>query len=122
MLSLRAVMNPTTEARRSRRYRCYGPVRFRILTWQITGKLINLSLEGCQIRPTRNLELAAGDEFELRFSVNDLLFHAHCVVRWAGDDHRLGVEILRISERGRVQLLDLLRELAAAEATTRGVR
>ncbi|WP_263366892.1 PilZ domain-containing protein [Edaphobacter bradus] len=106
-------MTDSAEARRSRRYSCRGPIQFRIHNWQITGKLINLCLEGCLIRPNTELSLAVGDQFDLRFEVNHLTFRAQCVVRWIAQDQRLGVEILMISERGRTQLIDLLEELAA---------
>jgi hypothetical protein len=107
-------MTQPADARRSRRYGCYGPIQFRVLNWQITGKLINLSLEGCLIRPSQKVSFAAGDTFELRFEVRGLCFRVRCAVRWVGPDQRLGVEILMMSERGRRQLVELLDELTAA--------
>ena len=95
------------EARKSPRHPCYGPIDFRVDNWRITGKVINLCLKGCLIRPRQHLVCSIGDTLDLRFEVNGLSFHAHCIVRWVGADHMVGVEMLQLSERGRRQLREL---------------
>jgi hypothetical protein len=62
------------------------------------------------------------DTFELRFEVNGFRFRVQCIVRHSGPDHRLGVEILAISQRGRAQLLELLGELDTTRHTPQQVR
>ena len=45
-------MNQRIEGRKTRRYPCYGPIEFRVQDWYtFTGKILNLSLEGCFIQP-----------------------------------------------------------------------
>jgi hypothetical protein len=105
-------MNEPADARRSPRYACHGPIQFRINHWEIKGKIINLCLEGCLIRPAGELGLEPGDEFDLRFKVKGLSFRVRAIVRRAGEDDTLGVEILQLSDRVRTQLRELLDELA----------
>lgn len=104
------------EARKSPRHPCYGPIDFRVDDWHITGKVINLCLDGCLIRPRQSPVCSIGDNLDLRFEVNGLSFRAHCIVRWVGPDHMVGVEILLLSERGRRQLRDLIDQLASLRA------
>jgi hypothetical protein len=115
-------MNEPADARRSPRYACHGPIQFRINHWEIKGKIINLCLEGCLIRPTREIDLEADDEFDLRFEVNRLSFRVRAIVRRVGEDGTLGVEILQLSSRVRAQLRELLDELADARPQLRTSR
>ncbi|HEX7159276.1 MAG TPA: PilZ domain-containing protein [Edaphobacter sp.] len=108
-------MNEPADARRSPRYACHGPIQFRINKWEIKGKIINLCLEGCLIRPTREFGLEEGDEFNLRFQVNGLSFRVRAIVRHVGKNDTIGVEILRLSGRVQAQLRELLEELADAQ-------
>ena len=108
-------MNESADTRRSPRYACHGPIQFRINHWEIKGRIINLCLEGCLIRPTRELGLEADDEFDLRFKVKGLSFRVRAIVRRVGEDDTLGVEILHLSDRVRTQLRELLDELANAQ-------
>ena len=103
------------EARKSPRHSCYGPIDFRVDDWHITGKVIDLCLEGCLIRPRQHPVCSIGDTLDLRFEVNGLGFRAHCIVRWVGADHMVGVEILLLSERCRRQLRELIDQLASCE-------
>lgn len=105
-------MNDSIDGRRSRRYICHGPIKFRIHNGHATGKIINLCLEGCFIQPNQEICFFVGDTFDLRFEVNHLVFLAQCVVRRVAKDRKIGVEIVMMSRRGHQQLIELLRELA----------
>ncbi len=54
-------MDSRDEARKSLRHPCYGAIDFRVDDWHITGKLINLCLEGCLIRPRQRPACNVGD-------------------------------------------------------------
>lgn len=101
------------ERRRTPRYSCSGPIDFRILGWYLRkGRILNLCLEGCLIQPHLATGYGVGDRLELRFEVNRLAFRALCVVRRIQSSGALGVQILRLSDRSRRQLQELIDELS----------
>jgi hypothetical protein len=107
-------MNLRVDARKSKRYSCRGPIEFRIQNrYTFTGKILNLSFDGCLIEPSRPTDLVVGDHLDLRFEVNRLSFRVQCTVRHVGRDGNLGVEILLLSDRSRKQLSELIDELAS---------
>ena len=109
-------MNRRIEARKTRRYSCYGPIEFRVQDWYtFTGKILNLSLEGCFIQPDQPTGYTVGDRLNLRFEVHHLTFLVQCIVRRVAPDGTLGVEILLLSDRTRTQLKQLIEELDSAE-------
>ena len=109
-------MNRRTEGRKTRRYRCYGPIEFRVQDWYtFTGKILNLSLEGCFIQPDQPTGYTVGERLNLRFKVNHLIFLVQCIVRRVAPDGTLGVEILLLSDRTRRQLKELIEELDSTE-------
>ncbi len=103
----------TDERRRTRRHFVRGPVDFHVLSWYPQrGSLLNLGMNGCLIRPHLSSGCNVGDLLEIRFAVKGLSFRAQCVVRRVSAEDLLGIELTRISERNRTQLLHLLEELA----------
>jgi PilZ domain len=109
-------MNRHIEARKTRRYPCYGTIEFRVQYWYtFTGKILNLSLEGCFIQPDQPTGHTVGERLDLRFKVRHLTFLVQCIVRRVAPDGTLGVEILLLSDRTRTQLKDLIEELESAE-------
>jgi hypothetical protein len=109
-------MSSPSEARKTRRYPCYGPIEFRVQDWYtFTGKILNLSLEGCFIQPDQPTGYTVGDRLNLRFEVHHLTFLVQCIVRRVAPDGTLGVEILLLSDRTRTQLKQLIEELDSAE-------
>jgi hypothetical protein len=101
------------EKRRVQRFGCLGPIEFRIQGWYVKrGRILNLCLDGCLIEPQTDSDCIVGDHLEIRFEVNRTSFRAQCVVRRIQASGSLGVEILRLSDRGRRQLLELVGELA----------
>jgi len=84
------------DRRRTRRHSLHGPIDFSVRNWYLR------LATGC----------APGDQLDLRFEVNRLAFRAQCIVRRVSPDGLLGVEILRLSDRNRAQLRDLLAGLA----------
>jgi hypothetical protein len=101
------------EARKTQRYRCHGPIEIQIGGWRpYTGRICNLSLQGCLIQPTRWSDCMAGDRIQLRFEVNRLSVLTECIVRWVRPGGAMGVEILQAGAQGRKQLLELMQELA----------
>ncbi len=105
-------MDQQIEGRQTRRYSCYGPIEFRIHDWcTCTGKILNLCLDGCLIKPSQPTDYAVGDRLDLRFEVNRLSFRVQCIVRRLSPDGTLGIEILLLSDRSRKQLNELIQEL-----------
>ena len=101
------------EARKTPRYRCNGLIEIHIGGWRpYSGRISNLSLQGCLIQPTRSSDCAVGDRIELRFQVNRLSVLTQCIVRSVRPGGALGVEILRVGKQGRKQLLELMQELS----------
>jgi hypothetical protein len=112
-------MKRPTEARKTRRYPCYGPIEFRVQDWYtFTGKILNLSLEGCFIQPDQPTGYTVGERLNLRFEVRHLTFLVQCIVRRVAPDGTLGVEILLLSDRTRTQLKELIEELDSADRIT----
>jgi hypothetical protein len=74
---------------------------------------LNLCLDGCLIEPQLGTDCAPGDVIEIRFEVNQLTFLAQCIVRRVQSSGDIGVEILSLSDRSRLQLQELIDELAA---------
>jgi PilZ domain len=108
-------MSLPLDARKTRRYPCYGPIEFRVQDWYtFTGKILNLSLEGCFIQPDQPTGYTVGDRLNLRFEVHHLTFLVQCIVRRVAPDGTLGVEILLLSDRTRTQLNQLIQELDSA--------
>jgi hypothetical protein len=101
------------DRRRTRRHSLHGPIDFSVRNWYLRrGRILNLCLDGCLIEPRLATGCAPGDQLDLRFEVNRLAFRAQCIVRRVSPDGLLGVEILRLSDRNRAQLRDLLAGLA----------
>ena len=104
------------EARKAPRYPCYGPIEIQVGGWRpYTGRICNLSLQGCLIQPTRWADCVAGDHIQLRFQVNRLSVLTECIVRWVRPGGAMGVEILQAGAQGRQQLLELMQELEEAD-------
>lgn len=102
------------ERRKTPRYACHGPIDFRIQNWYVRkGRILNLCLDGCLIEPHLVTGCEVGDQLEMRFEVNRLSFLASCIIRQMHPSGDLGVEILRLSDRSRRQLRELIDELAA---------
>jgi PilZ domain len=111
------LMNQRTEGRKTPRYACYGPIEFRVQDWYtFTGKIQNLSLDGCFIQPDQPTGYAVGERLTLRFEVKQLTFLAQGIVRRVAPEGRLGIEILLLSERTRRQLRELIDELGSDES------
>ena len=108
-----SLMDKQIEGRKTRRYSCYGPIEFRILQdwYPFTGKILNLCLDGCLIKPSQPTDYVVGDRLDLRFEVNRLNFRVQCIVRRLSPDGTLGIEILLLSDRSRKQLNELIQEL-----------
>jgi hypothetical protein len=99
------------DRRRTRRHPLHGPIDFSVRNWYLRrGRILNLCLDGCLIQPHLATGCTPGDLLDLRFEVNRLAFRAQCTVRRVSPDGLLGVEILRLSDRNRAQLRDLLAE------------
>lgn len=112
-------MTCTQERRKAPRYSCHGPIDFRIPGWHSRkGRILNLCLSGCLIRPALNTNgsYEIGDQLDLRFEVNRFRFRVQCAIRSIHPSGSLGVEILGLSERCRGQLYELVSELATISA------
>src|ERR1700753_2082054 len=93
------------DSRKTPRYGCHGPIEIQIGGWRpYTGRICNLSLQGCLIEPTRWAEGNVVDHIQLRFQVNRLSVLAECIVRSVRPGGAMGVEILQVGSQGRQQL------------------
>ena len=81
--------------------------------YTFTGRIENLSLDGCFIRPDQPTGYTVGERLNLRFEVKQLTFLAQGIVRRVAPEGRLGIEILLLSERTRRQLRELIDELGS---------
>jgi c-di-GMP-binding flagellar brake protein YcgR len=83
------------------------------------GKVLDLSVGGCQLRTEQKFTLGIFSRIEVEFHVRGLAFRLQGVTQSIHDQHTLGVRFLDVSERRREQLLELIAELAeTAEAAS----
>lgn len=102
------------ELRRAPRLQCSGLAGIQTLPAvekPCPAKIVNLSIGGCLIESERPLKLAADEIVELIFCVNHMPFRVRGRVRAIRSDTLIGFQFPQLSERVRMQLLDLVGEL-----------
>jgi len=77
-----------------------------------TGKIENLSLGGCRILVEQPPGFREGENVEMTFSVRQLPLRVQASIRQLHSGHAVGVAFTLLSERGKLQLLALIDELA----------
>jgi c-di-GMP-binding flagellar brake protein YcgR len=75
------------------------------------GKIINLSLGGCLVALETPQELVMDEIVELIFSVNQMPFHVRGTVRAIRSGPLIGFQFSHLSNRVRMRLEDLIKEL-----------
>jgi hypothetical protein len=79
---------------------------------QGTGKIENLSVGGCRIVMEQPQGFRQGESVEMTFCVRQLPLRVQASVRQLHYGHAVGVAFTLLSERGKLQLLSLIDELA----------
>jgi hypothetical protein len=75
------------------------------------GRILDLSLSGCQIRTQERFTLGIFVRVEVDFHLRGMTFRLGGVTQSIHDVYTVGVRFLAVSERSRVQLAELISEL-----------
>ena len=102
------------DGRRHPRFCCSGNAEMRSLDsgLRASGKIKNLSLGGCQIQLGEPHGFREGDRVEMTFCVRQLPLRVQACIRQLRSGSTIGVAFTLLSERGKLQLLALIEELA----------
>ena len=117
LVIMRDDLSENEDRRRSPRFSCSGPARIISLPSEgvlVSGRLRDLSLNGCGIETDSPLECGARAEILVR--VNASSFRAVGQVRAIRVPFRIGLEFIRLSAGGQGILAELIRELARQQA------
>jgi hypothetical protein len=109
------VVQSEDDRRRYGRFRCGGEAEIRSLASSLCakGRVANLSLSGCLIELNSNHGFHRGEVIEMTFRVRQLPLRVQGSIRQAHSGPLVGVEFTVLTERGKRQLLELIKELAA---------
>jgi hypothetical protein len=122
-------LNPENEwlqhddRRRSPRFSCGGLAKILGLPSDgiyLTGKVRDLSLNGCGIETVSSLE--CGARAEILVQVSDTSFRAIGQVKAVRGPGGIGMEFIQLSSGGQEMLVELLRELARQQAIATTLR
>ena len=80
------------------------------------SRILNLSLSGCRLRTEEPFNVGIYVRLEAEFCLNGLAFRLGGVSQAILDKHTIGIRFLDVSERRREQLVELIAEIADAEA------
>ena len=80
------------------------------------GRILNLSLGGCQIRMEERFNVGIYVRVEAEFFLHGLPFRVGGVSQAIVDKFTIGIRFLDMSERRRLQLSELIEEIAEAKA------
>jgi c-di-GMP-binding flagellar brake protein YcgR len=75
------------------------------------GKIVNLSMGGCLVALQTPPELVMNERVELIFCVNQMPFHVRANVRSIRSETLIGFQFSHLSNRVRMRLEDLIKEL-----------
>ena len=105
-------MDPCKEQRHNPRFECSGHAEVHLpeATTCYCAKILNLSLEGCQVELTKPVYIQE-DILDLVFSVNGLPFCVRGHIQYIKNETKIGIHFMQLSSRARQQLVDLLKEL-----------
>jgi hypothetical protein len=96
------------------RFCCSGNAEIRSLAsgLRASGKIENLSLGGCRIQLENARGFREAERVEMTFCVRQLPLRVQASIRQLDSGHTLGVTFTLLSERGKLQLMALIEELA----------
>ena len=82
----------------------------------IKARIADLSLEGCRVRSKDRINVGVRRPVEITFKVNGVAFRFSGVVRWSDGHHMLGIHFVNMIPRRKVELAEVIEEMAAAAA------
>jgi c-di-GMP-binding flagellar brake protein YcgR len=102
-----------TERRNERRHTVDGTAVLHLLDpfIHLRGRILDLSLNGCQFRTEDCFRLGIYRRVEIEFQVDGLPFRLIGVTQSVHNLHKVGVRFLDVSERKRQQLIELIAEI-----------
>lgn len=86
------------------------------LASRVAGQIVDISLGGCHIRTDHRFPLGIFRRVEAEFCVDGLPFRLGGVTQAIYDPFNVGIRFLDVSERKRVQLLQLIAEIEEQNA------
>jgi PilZ domain len=79
------------------------------------GRLLDLSMNGCQVRTQEHFTLGIFVRVEVEFDLRGMRFRLSGVTQSIHDVRSVGIRFLAVSERAQGQLAELIQELAAGK-------
>lgn len=110
------------ERRKEARYLCYGQVRMnRIPGVARSGRIVDLSRGGCLIEMRLPVYVSQGSAIELAVQTRGIALRIQGKVAFVDRTRpgQIGITFERLSERGQVQLSELVNELGLGAACNR---
>jgi c-di-GMP-binding flagellar brake protein YcgR len=83
---------------------------------RLRGRILDLSLNGCQFRTEDCFPLGIRSRVEIEFQLDGLPFRLAGVTQSIHKRHKVGVQFLSVSERKRAQLVELIAEIKEIKA------
>jgi hypothetical protein len=93
-------------------------IRLINLAADVPGRIVNISLGGCQIRTIRCFPVGIFRRVEVEFCIDGAPFRFAGVTQAIYDSFNVGIRFLDLSERKRGQLLQLIEEIRESEPSS----
>jgi len=110
------------ERRKEARYLCFGQVKLHRAPGIVrSGRIVDLSLGGCLIEIRSPVSVAPGSAVELAVQMKGAALRASGHVTFIDRPRPglIGISFVRLSERGQLQLAELVAELGLIPARNR---
>ncbi len=110
------------ERRKEARYLCFGQVKLNRIPGIVrSGRIIDLSHGGCLIEIRSPVYVSQGSAIELAVQMKGVSLRVAGNVAFVDRSRPglIGISFVRLSERGQVQLSELVSELGLAPASNR---
>jgi len=82
----------------------------------VPSRILDLSLEGCQIRTRERICASLRSRVEVTFRINGIAFRLSGITQWTDGRHVAGVRFADMPARRRNELAEVLGEMEAAKA------
>jgi c-di-GMP-binding flagellar brake protein YcgR len=82
----------------------------------LSGRLFEISLDGCGVRIDRNYPLPSPVRVEVIFKINGIAFRIGGTLQWTDNEHCAGIHFATMAPRRLEALVELLDELQAEQA------
>jgi len=83
---------------------------------RLRGRILDLSLDGCQFRTEDCFPLGIRSRVEIEFHLDGLPFRLAGVTQSIHKRHKVGVRFLSVSDRKREQIVELIAEIKEIRA------